>query len=278
MCQANNFDSKDSYDYKLVYSKGVVFTPGSVINTMPQPTEKGEAIWLDFSRILKPSHKKENPYLHNHYHFVRIINDKGEDLVGATQELFEHKGFRQLLKEAKCFILVLDIPNDQKSLMPDESLVDIWDAKKYYENVDMFFKVLEEESDGKRRNIAICMTKADKCVCYGDPWEILGRRYNEDLRRLVSKKKDTHNIEVFYISATGFLEESESNLRYPPIRTPINAAMPFFWFFEIIEKERLHTKPRWLITDQRLTEGNYIPYPKPIKDIGLLRHKTDETT
>ncbi len=276
--QAQNFDSEDEYNYKLVYSEGTISTPGSVINKTPHSTEKEEAVWFNFSRELKSSYKNKNPYHHNHYHFARIVNNKGEDLVGATQELIEHKGFRELLKKAKCFILVLDIPSEQDTPMPNKSLVDAWDANRYYENVDMFFKVLEEESKGKRRNIAICMTKADKCVYDGDPWEILAKRYNKDLEKLIRMKKETHNVEVFYISATGFLEESESNSSCPSIKTPINAAMPFFWFFEMIERERLHTKPRWLITDQRLSKKNYIPYPKPITNIRQLRQKMDEKT
>lgn len=144
-----------------------------------------------------------------------------------------------------------------------------WTVEGYYENVHSFFEYLDKVARKQRKNIAICMTKADMTEFDGDPMDIIGRRYGTAFLNMIEAESQRHNIKVFHTTATGYRSDAEKTTNGDPIENPVNAAAPFFWFFEMEEKKRLKKKPFWL-TFARLQRSNYIPYPAaktPIREI-----------
>lgn len=144
-----------------------------------------------------------------------------------------------------------------------------WTSEEYYKNVNSFFKYLDNVAREQRKNIAICMTKADLTEFDGDPMAIIGRRYGTAFKNMIEAESQRHNIKVFHTTATGYRSDAEKTANGDPIENPVNAASPFFWFFEMEEKKRLKKKPFWL-TFARLQRSNYIPYPAakmPIREI-----------
>jgi hypothetical protein len=126
--------------------------------------------------------------------------------------------------------------------------------------------LLECFDDGRRRNLAICMSKVDLLDYAGNPWVMLEYRYGQALRNLLERYRQSHNIEVFATTSAGYYYQKD---KWVPnfaggllIDTdhwrPVNAAQPFFWIFERIERERLQ-QGFFLFQKQNLKL--YIKYP-----------------
>jgi len=234
-----------------------------------------------------------------HEHNIIIHNDKGENTVNSLDDPITFESTFQTLINAQHIFLVLGIPAEDAQYPvarptavapasePDDfaQQAENWNARQggdtgnnysgtprtnwsrldYQNFIRRFFAALDRVPG---RNLAVCLTKSDQLNDRGEPWAILQRRYGSIMRREFEVRSQRHNIAVFVTSAAGFLKQDgklmpnfqNGALRDPNRWNPVNAAAPFFWIFEQIERARLPKKPVFFGSDPREL---YMPYPKP---------------
>lgn len=269
----------------------------------PVGTPNAEDIEFEFSRAWRPpidkSNKKSKLTLRyapiNHIHRGVIHNHKGGEYEKYILNPGEYKpDIEALYHDCVNFMVLLDLPQassggaDIGSANLDMRLpvstarqeevgndvkyaTSLSDWSKYEKLID---ELLTKLSESGPKNVAICMTKADQLEYSGKPQTVLEQRYGRSFSNMIEKHRKNHTIEIFHITSHGYTGQGidkipnfdpESGWLLDPTRwTPINAAMPFFWFFELAEKKRLAAKPRW-ITKVRIDD--YLPYPSQKLDI-----------
>lgn len=237
-------------------------------------------------------------------HDIIIHNDKGADLVGSLEDPISFASTYQTLINAKHIFLVLSIPGEKVASpnplsqarvsdldgmglaldrlekrrgSPDSEVYSpgassaTWTQEEYLKFLQLLFAMLGQNP---RRNLAICMTKADQHRMSGDPWQVFQRRYGSSLRRLIEVQKNYHQIQIFLTSAAGYIKRAgrampnieEGVLRDPKRWNPVNTAAPFFWIFQNIEMDRILGTQRRFDIQNIMGNGDdriYMPYPGP---------------
>lgn len=222
----------------------------------------------------------------SHSHALILNNNKGADLIGALNNAAEFDTTYNMLLNARNLILVLSIPEEERLREREQtssgpqpqaesrsepapetlSLEENpnWSRKTYLTFMQM---LLERFEDGKRRNLAVCMSKADQLNYAGKPWLMLEYRYGRSMVNLLQRYQQSHNIQVFATTSAGYIHQNNKwvpniaggSLIDPERWKPVNTAQPFFWIFETIEKERLKQGFFLFRTqDQKI----YIRYPE----------------
>jgi hypothetical protein len=259
------------------------------ISSVPtnDPTAQHQDLLFEFRRSPK---KPAEDYLA--IHRIVIQNGKGSDMIRVIQDGQTYDTGLELPLNSDFHILVLDIPQTslhknrsdsppsttngeeeddifgigaQEENVPqaDQQENAAWGIQDYFRFIQNFFALI----DHTNKNVALCMTKADQQAYGGDPWQILERRYGLSLSRFIEMQQQFHRIDVFYTSAAGFMKnpggmqpninpqtgEILNEERWVPIKT----ALPFFWFFEIIEMEY------WKNTPRLFRSPKPPKYPKP---------------
>lgn len=196
-------------------------------------------------------------------HHIIIHNDAGGHQVNAQNDPANFAETLTALEISKNILLVLGPPEPDQTGMTEPEMgsdndselhipftqdigENAWRKQDYIRFVKTFFSAIGEK---QKRNIALCMTKCDLLGFRGDEENMLLRRYGQEMMNelILQKQKGRHNIGIFATSASGFLKSEDGKLisnqnKRSLINSekwePLNCALPFFWFFEIIEKER----------------------------------------
>ena len=273
------------------------------VETKPAGTPNAEDIEFEFSRTwsspIDKSNKKSKLTLRyapiNHKHRGVFHNHAGGLYEINVLDPAQYKpDITALYHNCVNFMIVLDLPQapihdddigssnigGQFSVIAggqDEGGNDgqyatsLSDWSKYEKLIDKLLDVLSESGP---KNIAICMTKADQLEYSGKPKIVLEQRYGQSFSKMIEKYSKNHTIEVFHITSHGYIDQGPDKkpnfdqstgwLIDKNRWTPINAAMPFFWFFELAEKKRLAAKPKWITKVRR---DAYLPYPSQKLDI-----------
>lgn len=230
----------------------------------------------------------------NHTHRGVIHNHKGGEYEDNILDDHYQPDINALYHNCVNFMIVLDLPHapDQSADIGSPNLgtqfpvsavgqeevgnsaqyaTSLSDWTKYEKLID---KLLVKLSESGPKNIAICMTKADLLEYSGDPQTVLEQRYGQSFSKMIKKYRKNHTIEIFHITSHGYINQGKEKipnfdrssgwLLDPTRWTPINAAMPFFWFFELAERKRLVAKPKWITKSREIT---YVSYPSQKLDI-----------
>lgn len=294
--------SENDFIYEVLESQlgggnPVPFNPEAPRTIPSTGTEDREFVFRRIARVPDQAHQ-----ISAQTHHIMIHNDKGADLITALGDPAVFEATINNLLHSLNILLVLSIPKEGRlsSDLPAESLAPVpeleqpekiasledellsppqeamdislpnvlgtdWSARDYMKFMEAFFTAI---GTTPRRNLAVCMSKADLTNLKGDPWHILRRRYGEQLGRLLEVHKQHHNISIFNTSAAGYIRRNgivlsnfeSGSLRDPEHWRPVNTTAPFFWIYETIEMDRLQ-KGSFLFRSKNLKA--YIPYPKP---------------
>ena len=146
------------------------------------------------------------------------------------------------------------------------------DSGKMISDFQQLIQFLTENhpDENKKRNLAICLTKVDKHKLnpLSKPREIISMIYGPSLLRFIDQEKlsNSHiNIELFATSSVGMYfdnkdfalkanvnHENDYFFKNGEQWCPIQAAAPFFWIFESIEKEKFK--------QTGIKQKDYLPY------------------
>jgi GTPase SAR1 family protein len=125
----------------------------------------------------------------------------------------------------------------------------------------------------KQRFIALTVTKTDALSERKPPLEILSTKYGGEIRTFLKKyfvdSDSAHStlpivVSAFTTSSVGYYGgrtpniDSSGHIKKPDRWMPYNAAAPFFWIFENIERKRLSRAKATLHNPL----SHYVPYPR----------------
>ena len=276
------------------------------LNPMPPiniaPTTEAYDYHYSFRRVARfPVDRARDLSARNHE--IIIHNDKGQVLIDCLDDQISFEAtFQTLINTQNIFLVLGPLPKDMQHAnltvtqpseprqegtdddkFPDDAEVYIhssgnnnditglsninpaWGKAEYLQFVRLLFSSLKRVPG--RRNIAVCMTKADQETRKGDAWDILRSRYGSLFCRELEVHGLQHNIQVFYTSAAGYLRQGGRDLpnfqggtlRDTVRWRPVNTAAPFFWIFEQIERASLPKKSIFGMDPQEI----YMPFPGP---------------
>jgi len=275
------YSEKDpNFKYELVDEDGVPIIPKP---PEPHPTSRPNDVELHFRRI--PKVRGMAQIISSHAHRIIIHDDKGSNLVAASIDGKAAQEAYQKLINARYIIIVLDATFDlsakslkaPKTIVAEKATEDIYEdlvdendgtlgiatrgdlsSAEYRQLVQNLFNMLagnppRPDANGKlSRHIAICLTKTDMSTLKDDPWQLLGRIFDQEMLSLVRLYAQTFPVKVFQTSSAGTYREigekrpnfdvNTGKIQIPQRWDPYNAAAPFFWIFETNERERLEKK------------------------------------
>lgn len=284
----NDVEENNLYTYDILEYAGQKL-PAIQITELPTLTSSAESLILEFKRECRKRVEKRNSYQFTHLHHVVIHNNRGGELMEVPTGGSEDATITSAFKSANNIVVVLDKPtvedintnqskheNDLEALIsstpPDDdshsSYHDVRNGNNpkiltynrvyYNRNLQLFFNYLEETKD--KKNIAICMTKADQHNLEGDPKTVFSQLFGKESLTLIKNYEMKHSIKFFLTTTEGFRNHN-ANPANPTFKNPTNTASPFFWFFEEAEKARLRKNcPRFLAEGR---QKNFVPYPAP---------------
>lgn len=152
-------------------------------------------------------------------------------------------------------------------------------SKLFNRFIDLLLDNTNSDSEIKQRFVAIALTKMDKIPQRRLPVEIISGKFGPKIRELLGKYlykpgQDVSTqplvVNVFNTSSAGYIRDRVPNIDPDdPSKIlkddkwhPDNAVAPFFWIFEMIERQRLARgqEKKWGLFGSPV--DNYIPYPK----------------
>lgn len=232
--------------------------PGSTlsdwVNNQNGPENVLQAV-VNSENILLMLDTPENTNRGEHYQSMQINRDETSNSTNAFLELVE-----ELIGKEQT-----GIPRDNSISEPQISVPAQWNIQDYQTFLQIIFNTITPES---KKNVMVCMTKSDQLNFRGDSWEILQRKFGNNIYSILNAQRERHNIEIFNTSAVGYLYQNgkaipnysgSGEIREEDYWKPVGTTAPFFRLFEEIEKTRIadqykHNKNKVL--------KKYIPYPK----------------
>lgn len=159
-------------------------------------------------------------------------------------------------------IEVAALSQNTKTSQAEDTIEDtaFWSAQNYASFLERLFQSFND----RPRNVAICMTKSDLDNFRGEHFSILERRYGPELANIVKIQSRHHTIKTFATTAAGYLghesnyDQTNGEIKYPNRWKPVGTTYPFFWMFELIERQRLAKEKTFFLDPRKF----YIPYPK----------------
>lgn len=263
-----------------------------------------DKVWL-FQRKVSPEHDTPAHRLSAHSHSIVVRDAPGELLLQGT-----NSAVMVPLRDAQCVIAVLDpslidttITTPASTTQPERAnptqglaalfgasaaapttpglspapTIGLGAAFQYtqaqYTQMVTNLLLLLSGTPRPERHLAICVTKIDQLNVQGrDPWQVVEIFFGADMHRLLKSYASKMHIEVFCVSAAGYLDAYRQQPNYDPGThgllsperwQPFAVETPFFWLFRYLERRRLAQGggrlPRWYFKQDRLER--YIDYP-----------------
>lgn len=152
-----------------------------------------------------------------------------------------------------------DLVDDyEKEDYPEIATRGKWTSEEYHQMLKKLLSILAthpprpSETGKSSRHVAICLTKMDMSTLRDDPASLLGRVFGREILNLIHSFENSFSIKIFLSSSAGTyrdddgkipnFDEQSGELIQPKRWEPRNAVAPFFWIFQISEKERLANK------------------------------------
>ena len=274
---ARDIDQYSKYDEEFRYTLHQVFQPNpheeprkvpvmDIIHQrsqFPDGSQGIESSEMEFQRIAKPNNGLNDKQIKRHNFIHQIFLN---DIEGKFSTTFidddSQLQVQQAYAHSRNIVSLFDITFGSDH-----------DSEKVISDFRRFITFLTENHTfgKKKRNLAICLTKIDKYVLapLSNPWEILSMVYGSEVKEYLLQEKQVNrkiNFELFATSAVGVLYNPDKYKNEPNINDhgdyfinngtswhPIHAAMPFFWIFDIIEKE--------IFEENHIKRSDHISYP-----------------
>lgn len=243
----------------------------------------------DYSYIFTRSFNSEAQRRFDAEHQIELHNDSGRAIVDALKYPEEFFPTYHTLMNSRNIILLMGppkqdgrstqhenhspFPGDITSIDPgqvniftqqpqfgttsgfsSEATSGDWTTSNYERFVTNLFDHISryplDSGGNNRRNIAICLTKADQDRFSGTGEQAFARRYGQGIAKILSINARDHNIAFFKTSAAGMLRlenTEEPNiingaLRNPDQWRPYGTVDPFFWIFETVERSVISSR------------------------------------
>jgi hypothetical protein len=230
------------------------------------PSVENETIRWEFQRRGKQLDKRSHQ-VSTHTHDIAVHDNPGDWLTNAVSPNNSNRNALavSMLRKSNNLIMVLDPTHVIGTPIPGEEINPNAPTKtEYAQWFSILMQFLKEQE--LQANIAVCLSKSDKIKVYLETKELIRVIFGENIIRIL--EKSGFNINYFRVSATGKINhidgKTESNLDHETQSIkdidqwrPINVSAPFFWLFEIIERERIRKDD--FFGDR---EKIYIPYPQ----------------
>lgn len=249
------------FEHMLLHEDGrtpvTIQAPEQNIN----PTETGKPEDTVFIYERKGRSNSKMHIVSSHRHEILITNASGEDLMNGDVHSVNYG-----VQRASCVLILLDNTQIETGRLTQA---------QYQAKVAGFLSSLDNPPPGKKRYIAICITKIDLLKTKRwDPAEDLVMYFGPGMEEVFRVYRKATNVEYkpFSISSYGFLKDGKTpNFDYDQQHlkdfygwNPINVEQPFFWLFEKVERERLsrfsNGLSAFLFEDER--KNAYREYPK----------------
>ncbi len=261
-------------EYKLFDANGIVSRSSHAIEDIPA------TVWVDFSQFRFTRNRTSNKFyemMSSFSHNIYIFDNQG----GASSRIGNDKEDQDELKtiianlaSADIVILALDPTMVVKNESEDYSYG--FTPAEYAERVKRLFSVLDKtnpENPEKRRLYAACVTKADMIPggIYLHPDALIEAYFGHEMSEAL-KVPQRGIVQTFTTSSFGFISGTSKPNHKDGLMAqvdkwqPYGVEYPFFWSFEIQEKELLKKLLRSSLWGRLTFYGNYknyISYPKP---------------
>lgn len=293
------------FEYVLAQPEALAQSQTSALASQaPQNQATADAydkVWL-FQRKVSPEHDTPAHRLSAHSHSIVVRDAPGELLLQGT-----NSAVMVPLRDAQCIIAVLDpslidsidtapasAPQPERANStqglaalfgasvalggptptPSQSLGAAFQyTQAQYTQMVSNLLLLLSGAPRPERHLAICVTKIDQLNVQGrDPWQVVEIFFGADMHRLLKSYASKMHIEVFCVSAAGYLDAYRQQPNYDPGMhsllsperwQPFAVETPFFWLFRYLERRRLALGggrlPLWYFKQDRLER--YIDYP-----------------
>lgn len=205
--------------------------------------------------------------INSHSHNLIIHDGPGSYLIDVLDE--PHKSLtRYILENTESFIIMLD-PTSIKGSPITGFLEGTFTQIDYQRMLlDLVNLINASRTASKKVNVAVCLCKSDLIKIHLPTDEIIKVIFGSDVLRILNMP--ILNVKFFKVSSVGTImmggkktpniSEDMISLRDDQAWNPVNVVSPFFWIFEIIEKERIEETSKGIFF-ARDRKKMYIPYP-----------------
>ncbi len=224
----------------------------------------------------------------SHTHYINLLDDKGEDTVNMEKTIIFNLEYSNFL------IVVLDpffieSEDERTSSGKGSGETKIEKTAPIYKRtkdqgilISYVTKLLNHlQSLNKSIFISVCISKIDGIAFkFREPWILIDFLFGTGMKEVFSEfmNNDNFKFNFFSTSAVGYLdkrfekanflnnkEEGSTQLEDTNQWIPYNVESPFFWLFEMIERQRLYVPNRnsikflsnWIVEERN---KDYIPY------------------
>lgn len=290
--------NQEDAEFEYVLAQPEALAPASA-SQVPQNQATSDAydkVWL-FQRKVRPDFDTPAHRLSAHSHSIVIRDAPGELLMQGVNNIVMVP-----LRDAGCILAVLDpslvdattaAPAAQpEPAAPSQGLAALFGASaaatagpvpavngsfqytqaQYTRMLSNLLQLLQTAARPER-HVAVCVTKLDQLGVQGrNPWQVVEVFFGSEMIDLLKNYADKMHIEVFCVSAAGYLDPYREQPNYDPgTRSllsperwqPFAVETPFFWLFSHLERQRLSLGggriPRWYFQQDR--SQRYIDYP-----------------
>jgi hypothetical protein len=290
--------NQEDAEFEYVLAQPEALAPANAFQA-PQNQATSDAydkVWL-FQRKVRPEYDTPAHRLSAHSHSIVIRDAPGELLMQGVNNIVMVP-----LRDAQCVIAVLDpslidtaaaAPAAQpEPATPSQGLAALFGASaqapaptaarlgqsfqysqaQYTQMLSNLLQLLQSAARPER-HVAVCVTKVDQLGVQGrSPWQVVEVFFGTEMFDLLKSYADKMHIDVFTVSAAGYLDAYREQPNYDPgTRSllsperwqPFAVETPFFWLFSHLERQRLSQGggriPRWYFQQDRLQR--YIDYP-----------------
>ncbi len=245
------------------------------ISHAPPATEDISDSILKFERQIVSN--EFNKSMNNFTHTIRIVDNRGGSTIEVlNQNNEEISGYLHEtlfnLANADIVIIALDPCQLFPSSLAESSLMS---KKEYAQMVRKLFSILEKANPKKQRLYAVCITKADVIVgsMFVHPNALVESFFGAEMSKVL-EIPPSGTLSTFTTSSFGFLPET-TKVNFSPFDQeiidkenwqPYGVEYPFFWAFELKEREMLENVFKSNIYNKIIFRNKikeYIPYPKP---------------
>ena len=212
--------------------------------------------------------------LSSHTHALEVRDHAGQATLQMLTETWKARQTDSSIVTADCVWVMLDHTLLSNAATPSATAT--FSQADYTTHLEQLLERLHtHEKAPPERWVAVCLSKADLLPApKTSPWELLRDYFGDKMASLLTDyaQKDRFHLEVFPLSAVGFLDTAEPNqadhaLKDPQRWEPWRVETPLFWLLETLERRRLQQNGNGLMRFlfRHARQQNYLTYPSITK-------------